>query len=232
MPSYSATFPRVNLGGFYDGLSLIALNATVSPGISQNATAFNNVAGGDVPPQICTFGSANAAHSAILVYLCLYSSAGVFLPDAFSITDTNGNTYNTVGTQQDGTGGTSHLSGVFCASDVAAGSNTISVSWTYLGAPVNCNVLVAALEVVGVATSSTVADFTQTKNPGGGTPTLTVTASATPFLVACDCELFANATANGYKSYLRVNNMVPGSIAAGIAVLVRPKPAPVLFVCT
>ncbi len=207
MATYSAIFTQ--LGGFYDGLGLLALTGVGTPSIVQAATGTTThaVSGGQPPPLTITFGSAVTAGNALVVISCGHSDPGFFLPDAYSISDSLSNSYSLIQTQQDGIGGGNNQNRAYIASGISGGSNTISLGYTKSGSNVNTNLAVLVLEIAGVATSSTVADKTQTINAGSFSPvTLSVTAVPSLLLIAYECDAHQSASGNltlvsGYAQY-------------------------------
>lgn len=197
MATYTANYS--NLNGFYDGLGNLALRGVLYPPQRYQSIGFatTHAVGGGQPPPITGLLPFNSiAGNFILVYLVCRSDPGFFLPDGWSISDTLGNTYTLVQQQNDGIGGTNHLNRTYIAENVAAGANTVSVSWTQPGGSTNTNLCVLVEEYGNGPASGVVVDKSQLINSGTITNSLSLTASGYPLqLIAYNCD--ANFPSSG-----------------------------------
>lgn len=188
--------------------SLLAFNAPGTPAVVQAVTK-TTTAGGQSPPVTIVFPSNITSGSTILVFI---EAHAVTIPDTYTLTDSLSNSYTVMQTQNDGTGGFNHQQTALIASNSSAGANTISVSYTRLGSPVVSELTMIAVEISGLATSSTLQTSTQSLNPTFP-DTLNLTVTSPVFMVAyCMSSSFtANVTTiSGYSLQSSVLNATDG----------------------
>ena len=223
----TAVFSVPGGGGFSPGNGLLALNAVGSPAVLQTVTKVTT-AGGQAPPITIVFPSAITSGSTILVF---FESHAVNIPDTYTLTDTLSNTYTVIQTQGDGTGGFNHAQTSMIASNSGAGSDTITVSYTRGGSPVVTEMTMIAIEVSGLATSSTVQAKTQSFTPTfPDTLNLTVTGSVYLVAYSMNADFSANlTTVAGYTAQASVLNSTDGGTVKVFTVSGPggPVPAPV-----